>query len=138
MAGARACAPRKETTMVTKTAHDLEQDNAEADRSWRRRAQELRHDLERQCPAGRVLDRAHLVVLLRPMPSSNRPFLMWAYLALHGARALGLDMTEAAAALALAPETAARFLARDVWWEPPAGYADELPEAYRPRVIGSH
>lgn len=121
-----------------KTAHELGEDRAEYERTWRLEAERLRQRLLRECPAGRFLNRKHLMVMVGDGHSSNRAHLALGYLALHGARALGLDMTEAAAVLGLNAGTAARFIARDVWWDAPAAMLDDVPAEFRASVIGSH
>lgn len=118
-----------------KTAHDLAQENAERERTWQRRAMEVRNALMRECPAGRVLDLDHLVVMLGQQWSSNRVVLLARRFVLSGLIAEGHSDATIHATLGLDHEQARAVLAEVLWWNPPASMLDDLPAAWAARVI---
>ena len=122
--------------MSTRTEHDLRQDAEERERTYTRRVRDLRAELMQECPAGRFIDRAHLVTMLGQQPSTTRPYLAWLYLVRHGAGAVGLDGGALRRAVGADEATWARLLERDVWWTPPQARLDTLPAEYRGRVVG--
>jgi hypothetical protein len=122
---------------MVQTAHEQRQEQEERDRQWTKRAREVRLDAMRACPAGRALDRAHVVALMGQSPSSNKPFLMWRRFAIRGMRADGYTGEQIRAALGLDDDAAALPAAPGLWWDPPAGMLDDLPEPYRALVVGA-
>jgi hypothetical protein len=120
-----------------KTAHDLEQDAAEQERTDFKRVQEVRHELMRECPSGRFLDREHLRVLLSQQPSSNKPWAAWCYCMVHSAVVAMLGASVLGDALGLDAATVKRYRAHDVWWTVDPSRLDRIPEQIRARVIGA-
>jgi hypothetical protein len=120
-----------------KTAHDLQQDAAEQERTDNMRVRELRNGLMRECPAGRFLDRDHLRTMLHQSPASNRPWLAWVYVAVHGATACGVLRSDITGDRPDMEQTLKRFVAHDVWWDPDPQRLASLPPEYRARLIGA-
>jgi len=123
--------------MAPKTDHELQADADEQERTDFTNVQALRNGLMRECPAGRFLDREHLRNMIRQQPSTNRPWLAWAYLAVHSAAAARLGAGVFTEDLGLNAATVERFRAHDVWWDPDPQRLASLPPEYRARVIGA-
>jgi hypothetical protein len=120
-----------------KTAHDLQQDAVEQERTDFKRAQEVRRELMRECPAGWFLDREHLSDMLHQSPASNRPWLAWVYVAVHGAAACGVLPQDLTGRWQADDPLLTRFLAGDVYWDPEPSRFESIPAQIRARVIGA-
>jgi hypothetical protein len=118
------------------TRHEEAEARVEYVRKWELERTRVHQAVLRDCPAGRVVDRAHLAALLSEGASGNRSYLIWRYYVLHGLRARGLLGSANLAALNLTTETAADVMDAVLWWDPPAAFAERLPEEFRAGLIG--
>jgi hypothetical protein len=123
--------------VFAKSDYELKLEAEQRDAQWRERVREVRAACEQECPAGYFVDRAHLVELLGHAPTTNRPYLAFMYLVVHGARALGVPTRADAKPFNMNEAVLDRFIKRDVWWDPPPSLVEGLPSEYRSSVVGA-
>jgi hypothetical protein len=122
--------------MAPMTDHERRQEEEERARHWTARVHEIRGDAMGLCPAGRALDRDHVLLLIGQQWSSNKPFLHARRFVVSGMQSYGYAVPAIATALGLTNAEVANMTTAPLWWDPPPSMLKDLPEEYRGRVVG--
>jgi hypothetical protein len=122
--------------MAPMTDHELRQEAEERERMWTKRVREIRQGAMRDCPAGRALDRDHVVALIGQQWSSSKPYLHARRFVVAGMQSYGYAVPVIAQAVGLTNAEVANMTTAPLWWDPPASMLADLPEEHRGRVIG--
>jgi hypothetical protein len=117
--------------MVELSAHELQQDLAELDRTFRTEVRRARDEVMRELPPGIAIDRAHVAELLSQQWTSARPYAMAKHYLIGGLVAAGWSAAEIAPVLNMQPDEVERENERSVYAQPSGAELDALSTAKR-------